>query len=96
MVYIWNSLTEQLIEYDVYEIRTGKSIKKMFWAAFRHDKYMELILLTSDRLSQGGGITVIVIREIYMNQLLELLWIRNIFMHDNAPVYTAYIIKNLL
>jgi transposase len=96
LIYTWNSPTEQLIEHDVHEIRTGKSIKKMFWAAFRYNKHTELIPLTSDGSSQGGGITATVIRETYMNQLPELLRIGDIFMHDNAPVHTAYIIKNLL
>lgn len=96
LIWTWNSPTEQLIEHDVHEIRTGKSIKKMFWGAFRFNQRTKLTPLTPDGSSLGGGITATVIRQTYTDQLPQLLRIGDIFMHDNAPVHTAYIIRNLL
>jgi transposase len=96
LIWTWNSPKEQLIEHDVHEIRTGKSIKKMFWAAFRYNQRTQLIPLTPDGSSLGGGITATVIKQTYMDQLPGLLRDGNIFMHDNAPVHTAYIVRDLL
>ncbi|EEA20030.1 hypothetical protein EYB25_007561 [Talaromyces marneffei] len=96
LIWTWNDPSEQLVEHDVREIRTGKSIKKMFWAAFRYNMRTSLVPLTSDGSSRGGGITATVIRQTYMNQLPELLENGDIFMQDNAPVHTAHIIRDLL
>jgi hypothetical protein len=85
-------LTEQLTEYDVREICTGKSVSKMFWARFKYDQCSQLILLTSDGSSTGGGIIATVIQQLYMEQLPELLADEEIFMQDNAPVHRVYII----
>ena len=95
-IWTWNNPIEQLIEHDVLEIRTGKSIKKMFWAAFCYNTRTNLIPLTSDGSSRGGGITATVIRQTYMNQIPELFQIGDIFMQDNAPVHTAHIIPQYL
>ncbi|KAL3705212.1 hypothetical protein TMatcc_008884 [Talaromyces marneffei ATCC 18224] len=95
LIWTWNDPSEQLVEHDVREIRTGKSIKKMFWAAFRYNMRTSLVPLTSDGSSRGG-ITATVIRQTYMNQLPELLENGDIFMQDNAPVHTAHIIRDLL
>lgn len=96
LIWTWHSLTEQLREHDVREIRTGKSIKKMFWGAFKFDKQSPLVPLTSDGSSAGGGITATVIKQLYMEQLPELLSNGDIFMQDNAPVHRAHIIRDLL
>jgi transposase len=95
-IWTWHMLTEQLTEHDVREIRTGKSVSKMFWAGFKYDQRSQLIPLTSDGSSAGGGITATVIQQLYMEQLPELLADGEIFMQDNAPVHRAYIIRNLL
>jgi transposase len=96
LIWTWNDPSEQLVEHDVREIRTGKSIKKMFWAAFRYNTRTSLVPLSSDGSSRGGGITATVIRQIYMDRLPELLENGDIFMQDNAPVHTAHIIRQLL
>jgi transposase len=54
------------------------------------------VLLTPDGSSAGGGITATVIRQLYIDQLLELLTEGDIFMQDNAPVHRARIIRDLL
>ncbi|KAE8550201.1 hypothetical protein EYB25_006422 [Talaromyces marneffei] len=96
LIWTWHSLTEQLREHDIREIRTGKSIKKMFWGGFKFDQRSPLVPLTSDGSSAGGGITATVIRQLYMEQLPELLDNGDIFMQDNAPVHRAHIIRDLL
>ena len=80
LIWTWHSLTEQLQEHDVREIRTGKSIKKMFWGGFKFDKRSPLVPLTSDGSSTGGGITATVIKALYMEQLPGLLVDGDIFM----------------
>ncbi|KAE8548074.1 hypothetical protein EYB25_009867 [Talaromyces marneffei] len=96
LIWTWHSLTERLREHDIREIRTGKSIKKMFWGGFKFDQRSPLVPLTSDGSSAGGGITATVIRQLYMEQLPELLDNGDIFMQDNAPVHRAHIIRDLL
>jgi hypothetical protein len=48
--------------------------------------------LTSDGLSASGDITAIVIKQLYTEQLPNLLGEGDIFMQDNAPIHWAYII----
>jgi transposase len=95
-IWTWHTLTEQLTEHDVYEVPTGKGISKMFWAGFKFDQRSELVSLTSDGSSAGGGITATVIQQLYVERLPQLLSEGDIFMQDNAPVHRAHIIRNLL
>ena len=63
-----------------YKIRIGKSIKKIFWGEFKFDKQSLLVLLISDGSLIGGGITITVIKALYIDQLLGLLIEGDIFM----------------
>jgi transposase len=52
--------------------------------------------LTSDGSFKGGGITVTIIKQVYIEQLPELLSNKDIFIQDNTPVHRTHIIRDLL
>jgi transposase len=68
----------------------------MFWATFGYDTRTGLIPLDGYPKSPRGGITSQVISHLYRSFLLEIIRPDDIFMHDNAPVHTAHIIKRIL
>jgi transposase len=96
LVWTWNILAEQLINRDIHAIRTGKGVKKMFWAGFGYNTRTGLILLDGDPEAPRGGISSRVIEVLYAALLPQLVQEGDIFMHDNAPVHTAAIIKAIL
>ena len=64
---IWTFLraSEQILERDLQEKRCGKSVKKMFWAAFSQTLRTGLILLNGDPISARGKVTARVIVNLY-------------------------------
>ena len=54
---VWTFLrpSEQLVEGDVKEIRCGKGVKKMVWAAFGQDIHTGIGPLDGDPESPRGG-----------------------------------------
>lgn len=76
--------------------RTGKGVKQMFWAAFGGDQRTELIQLDGDPNSAKGGVTGVIIRDLYRVQLPHFLRDGDIFMQDGASVHRARIVKELL
>lgn len=96
LIWTWNNPQEQIAVGDVRTHRTGKGVKKMFWAGFSFDQRSPLVPLSSDPNSQSKGITATVIYALYQARLPELLKNGDIFMHDNAPVHTARIVEELL
>ena len=42
---------------DVHTLRTGKGVKKMFWAGFAYNRRTGLVPLDSDPMSRRGGVT---------------------------------------
>ena len=95
---VWTFLrpSEQLVEGDVKEIRCGKSVKKMFWAAFGQNIRTGLVPLDGDPESARGGVTARVIVELYRAYLPTILQPGDIFMQDGASIHTARIVKRLL
>lgn len=61
----------------------------MFWGAFGHEGRTELVAFDSRVNGE-------VIRGLYERVLPSLIQPGDIFMHDNAPVHTARIVKQLL
>lgn len=61
----------------------------MFWAAFGYNKRTGLIALDGNVDSQG-------IYNLYSSFLPDFLEEGDIFIHNNASVYTAGIVKDLL
>ena len=92
----FNSLREQLAQKDVKQVHTGKGIRQMFWAAFGEETRTDLLTLNGDPNSPRGGVNAIRIRELYAEVLPQILTESSIFMHDNAPVHTARIVRELL
>ena len=88
--------SEQLAEHDVHTYHPGKSVKQMFWAAFGEDMCTGLIPLDGDPDAPQGGVNARVIYDLYQAFLPEFIQPGNIFMHDNAPVHRAEIIKQIL
>jgi hypothetical protein len=88
---IWTFLrpSEQLLQ-DVKSKRTGKSVKKMLWAAFCQDLRTGLLPLDGDPDSARGGVTARVIVEVYRAFLPTILREGDIFMRDGASVHTAH------
>lgn len=76
----------------------GKQVKQMFWAAFSlSTRRTGLIPLFGDPNSERGGVTSIVIEELYRRILPTLLQYQDsIFQHDNAPTHTAFIVRETL
>ena len=69
----------------------------MFWAAFSATRRTSLIPLFGDPKSERGGINRFVIEELYRRVLPTLLLAEDgIFMHDNAPTHTAYVVRDVL
>jgi transposase len=68
----------------------------MFWAGFGYDTRSGLVPLDGDVDSPNGGVTSRVIFDLYQAWLPELVHPGDIFMHDNAPVDTAHIIRWIL
>lgn len=86
----------QLREHDIQEIRCGKSVKKMLWAAFGQDTRTGLIPLDGDPDSARGGVSARVIVDLYTAFLPSILQPGDIFMQDNASVHTARIVRTTL
>lgn len=78
----------------------GKQIKQMFWAAFCGLPHRSgLIPLFGDPQSCRGGVSSRTIEELYRRVLPTLLNSLDqdaIFQQDNAPVHTAYIVRDAL
>lgn len=78
----------------------GKQIKQTFWAAFCGlPRRSGLISLFGDPESRRGGVSSRTIDELYrrvLPTLLNSLDHNAIFQQDNAPVHTAYIVRNAL
>jgi transposase len=87
---------DQLVEHDLKEVRYGKSVKKMFWAAFGQDGRTGLVALDGDPESRRGGVTARVIVDLYQAFLPTILRPGDIFMQDNATVQTARITQRVL
>lgn len=88
---IWTFLSprEALRVQDVQEARRLGAVRQMFWAAFGHGSRTPLVPLV-------GNVNAIGIYELYSFILPWFLQPGDIFMHDNASVYTARIVKVLL
>ena len=91
-----NIPSQQLTKRDIHIVRYGKSIKQMFQAGFSYNIRIGLVLLDSDPNSARGGVTSAVIYNTYKAFLPELLQPNDIFMHNNALVYTARIMQRIL
>ncbi|KAJ5369237.1 uncharacterized protein N7496_008997 [Penicillium cataractarum] len=89
---------DQCKEREVHGLpHRGFQVKQMFWAAFSATRRTGLIPLFGDPESERGGINRFVIEELYRRVLPTLLPTEGgIFMHDNAPTHTAYIVRDAL
>ncbi|KAF5234251.1 hypothetical protein FAUST_7711 [Fusarium austroamericanum] len=88
---IWTFLSprEALRVQDVQEARRLGAIRQMFWAAFGHESRTPLVPLV-------GNVNAIGIYKLYSFILPWFLQPGDIFMHDNASVHIARIVKVLL
>jgi transposase len=88
---IWTFLSprEALRVQDVREARRQGAVRQMFWAAFCHGSRTPLVPLV-------GNVNAIGIYELYSFILPWFLQSGDIFMHDNASVHTARVVKSLL
>ena len=68
----------------------------MFWAAFGYGIKTELVIMAGDPESARGGVTARVYHEVLDQHLKPILGLGTIFMHDNAPIHTAHIIRDWL
>jgi transposase len=68
----------------------------MFWAVFGFEERSGLVPLDGDEEARRKGVTGWVIRALYSAFLAEYVRPGDIFMHDNAPVHTAHIVRELL
>lgn len=76
----------------------GKQVQQMFWAAFSGaQRRSDLIILFGGPEPERGGVNRFVIRDLYTRNLPILLANEgSIFQHDNAPTYTAYVVRDAL
>ena len=70
----------------------------MFWAIFEEDIQTDLISLDENEDSDASqrNVSAWIIYDLYQTFLSEFIKSENIFMHDNAPVHHAYIVKQIL
>ena len=92
----FNSPREQLQQHDVTTYTANKAVRRMVWGGFSYDRRTHLQELFGDPESARGGVSSKVIYALYSHCLPWLLSGGKIFMHDNARVHTAGIVKQLL
>ena len=68
----------------------------MFWAIFGFQTRSGLVPLDGDPEARRNGVSGRVIRALYSAFLPEFVGPEDIFMHDNAPVHTAHIVRDVL
>ena len=73
-----------------------KKKRKMFWAAFGYGIRTSLVPMQGDPQSRRGGVTARVYLSVLERHLGPILYPSSIFMHDNAPIHTAYLIRDFL
>jgi DDE superfamily endonuclease len=85
------------LEPDIVQPRAcGKKKRKMFWAAFGYGLRTRLVPMDGDPTARRGGVTARIYREVLNQHLLPVLHFGTIFMHDNAPIHTAHLIREWL
>ena len=82
-IWTFRKPSEQLIEHNIKEKRTGKGVKKIFWAGFGYNTRTELIPLDGDPDAPRGGVTARRIYDLYQAQLPQFIQPGDIFMQDN-------------
>src|SRR5699024_1734442 len=92
-VWTWNSPTEQLEMQDIHAVRTGKSVKQMFWAGFSHNRRTGLVPLDGDPDTRHSGVTNSIISDLYQSydistQILSILEISLCMTMHLWPVHT--------
>ena len=96
---VWTFLRpcEQLTQHDVKEVLcSGKGVKKMLWVSFGYGSRTGLVPLNGDPLSARQGVSGWVISCLYEGMLPGFVQPGDTFMHDNASVHTARIVKAVL
>ena len=68
----------------------------MLWVDFSFGTYTNLMSFDGDLLSARGGVSGRTIRQLYTDYLLGLIGFDDIFIHDNAPVYIARVVEEIL
>ncbi len=68
----------------------------MFWAAFGHGARTDLVIMDGDPDAARGGVSSRIYRDVLEDNLPVIIEADSIFMHDNAPIHTAGIIKKFL
>jgi transposase len=68
----------------------------MFWAAFGYGIRSRLVPIDGDPTARRNGVTARVYQGVLDQHLLPLLQFSTIFMHDNAPIHTAHLIRDFL
>ena len=69
---------------------------QMFWSAIRYGVKGDLIIMPGDPTAKNEGVTAQVYRDVLEEELPTLMNADTIFMHDNAPIYTARKVKRYL
>src|SRR5271170_8103445 len=68
----------------------------MFWAAFGYGIQSRLVPMDGDPTARRNGVTARIYRQVLDQHLLPMLQFGTIFMHDNAPIHTAHLIRDFL
>ena len=68
----------------------------MFWAAFRYGIRTDLVVCRGDPESARGGFSAQIYEEILREHLPTVMGHNTVFMHDNARVHTAHLIRDFL
>lgn len=96
-VWTFNRPSEQLAKHDVQKVLcSGKGVKKMLWAAFGYGIRTGLVPLDGDPLAARGGVSGWVMSCVYQGQLPGFVQPGDTFMHDNASVHTARVVRAIL
>lgn len=68
----------------------------MFWAAFGFGIKTNLVIIMGDDASARKGVMARVYKAVLEEHLPDILGFGAIFMHDNAPIHRAHIIRDWL
>ena len=94
--YVFRRPGKSLKQWAIQPTRIKTKTKKTFWAAFGWGIRTNLVALEGDPESAKGGVTSQVYLTVLKTHLSTIMEADSIFMHDNAPIHTAKIIKRWL
>lgn len=96
MEFVFRRPGEALERWAVQPQPIFTKVSKMFWAVFGYGIRSDLVVMDGDPESKKGGVSSRVYRAVLEEHLPTVMEGDSIFMHDNASIHRANIIKQWL